>query len=45
MRKTTVRIDFQFSKKKNHSFIADTKLHVDQITRKLEAKLNMTFFF
>ena len=30
----------EFSRKKKHSFIADTKLQVDQIKRKVEAKFS-----
>ena len=35
---------FQFSRKKEHSLIADTKLKVDQIKRKMEAIFNKPFF-
>ena len=43
-RKTAVKIEFDFNKKKKHSFIADNKLQVDQIKRKIEAKSNKSLF-
>ena len=42
---TTMKIELDFIKKKNFSFIADTKLKVDQIKRKTEAKFNELLFF
>ena len=36
--------EFEFSRKKEHSLIADTKLQVDQSKRKMEAKFNKPFF-
>ena len=42
--KTTIKTHFEFSRKKEHSLIADTKLQVDQIKRKMEAKFNKPFF-
>ena len=35
-RKTVIKIEFYFSRKNKHSFIADNKLQVDQIERKIE---------
>ena len=46
-RKTAIKTKFEFSRnkrKKEHSLIADTKLQVDQIERKMEAKFNKPFF-
>ena len=43
-RKTTIKTKFEFSRKKEHSLIADTKLQVDQSKRKMEAKFNKPFF-
>ena len=43
MRNTAIKIDFYFSRKKRkkkHYLIADTKLQVEQIKRKMEAKFN-----
>ena len=39
-RKTAVMIEFDFNRNKKHSLIADNKLQVDQIKRKMEAKFN-----
>ena len=39
-RKTAVKSKFEFSRKKKHSLIADTKLQVAQSKRKMEAKFN-----
>ena len=33
-RKTAIKTKFEFSRKKEHSLIADTKLKVDQIKRR-----------
>ena len=43
-RKTAINTKFEFSRKKEHSLIADTKLQVDQIKRKMEANFNKQFF-
>ena len=43
-RKFAIKTKFEFSKKKAHSSIADTKLQVDQIKRKMEAKFNKPYF-
>ena len=42
MRNTAIKIDFYFSKEeeKKHYLIVDTKLQVEQIKRKMEAKFN-----
>ena len=37
-RETAIKPEFDFNRKKKHSFIADNKLQVDQIKRKIEAK-------
>ena len=37
-------MEFEFSKKRKHSLIADTKLKIDQIKRKIEANLNKPLF-
>ena len=42
--KTTIKTEFEFSRKKKQSLIADTKLQVDQCKRKMEAKFNKPFF-
>ena len=42
-RKTAIKTKFEFSRKKEHSLIADTKLQVDQSKRKIEAKFNKPF--
>ena len=42
-RKTAIKTKFEFSRKKEHSLIADTKLQNDQIKRKIEAKFNKPF--
>ena len=39
-----MKTHFEFSKKEEHSFITDTKLQIDQIKRKMEAKFNKPFF-
>ena len=44
-RKTAIKTKFEFSRKKEHSLIADTKLQVDQFKRKMEAKFNKPFLF
>ena len=43
-RKTAMKTQFEFIRKKEHFLIADTKLQVDQIKRKIEAKFNKPFF-
>ena len=43
-RKTAIEIKIDFNRKKNHFSLADTKLHVDQIQRKMEAKFSKPFF-
>ena len=43
-RMTAKKTKFKFSRKKEHSLVADTKLQVDQIKRKMEAKFNKLFF-
>ena len=43
-RKTAIKTEFEFSRNKEHSLVADTKLQVDQIKRKMEAKFNKPFF-
>ena len=40
--KTAKKIDF--SRKEKHSFIADTKLQVEQVKRKMKAKFNKPLF-
>ena len=42
--KNAINVEFDFSRKRNYSFIADSKLKFDQIKRKMEAKLNKSFF-
>ena len=37
-RETAKKIEFDFNRKKKHSFIADNKLQVDQRKRKIGAK-------
>ena len=44
-RKTAKKTKFEFCRKKEHSLIAYTKLQVDQLKRKMEAKFNKPFFF
>ena len=39
-RKTAEKTNFEFSRQKERSLIADTKLQVDQSKRKVEAKFN-----
>ena len=43
-RKTEKKIEPDFNRKKKHSFIADNKLQVDQIKRKIEANFNKSLF-
>ena len=43
-RKTAIKTDFEFSRKKKHSLIADTEPQVDQSKTKIEAKFNKPFF-
>ena len=43
-RKTAIQTKFELSRKKEHSLIADTKLNVDQIKGKMEAKFTKPFF-
>ena len=43
--KTAIKTKFEFSRKKEHSLIADTKLQLDQLKRKLEAKFNKKLVF
>ena len=43
-RKTAIKIEFDFNRKKKHFLIADKKLQVDQIKRKIEAKFNNSLF-
>ena len=43
-RKTAIKTKFEFSRKKEHSLIADPKLQDDQSKRKMEAKFNKPFF-
>ena len=43
-RKTAVEIEVECSRKKKPYFIADTRLQVDQINRKKEAKFNKPLF-
>ena len=42
--KTAIKVDFEFSRKKKQSLIADSKLQVDQIKRKMESICNKPFF-
>ena len=45
LRRTTgIKIEFDFNRRKKHSFIGDNKLQVDQIKRKLEANFNKSSF-
>ena len=44
-RKIAIKTKFEFSRKKEHSLIAETKLQVDQIKRKMEANFNKPFLF
>ena len=44
-RKTAIKTNFEISRKKEHSLIADTKLQIDQIKKKMEAKFNKPFFY
>ena len=44
MRKNAIKNNFEINREKENSLIADTKLQVDQIKRKMEAKFNQTFF-
>ena len=43
-RKTAIKIEMDFSRKKKQFLIADKKLQVDQIERKKEANLNKSLF-
>ena len=43
-RKPAIKIESEFSRKEKDSFIADTKPHVDQIKRKMEAKFKKPIF-
>ena len=43
-RKTTISIELEISGKNRHSFIADNKLQVDQIKRKMEANFDKPLF-
>ena len=43
-RKTALKNKIEFSRKKEHSLIADTKPQVDQTKGKMEAKFNKPFF-
>ena len=43
-RKTAMKTNFEFSRKNEHSLIADTKLQTDQSKRKMEAKFNKPLF-
>ena len=43
-RKTAIKTQFEFSRRKQHSLIADTKLQLDQSKRKLEAKFIKPFY-
>ena len=43
-RKTEIKIEFGFNRKKKHSFIADNMPQVDQLKRKTEAKFNKSLF-
>ena len=38
MDKTGINIKFYFSRKKKHSFFADTKLQIDEVKRKIVGK-------
>ena len=42
-RETAIKTNFEFSRKKEHSLIADTKLPVDKNETKMEAKFNKPF--
>ena len=43
--KTPKKTKFEFSRKKEHSLIADTKLQVEQLERKMEANSISHFLF
>ena len=43
-RKTAIKIEFDFNRRKNYSFIADNKLQVDQFKRKIKAKFTKSLF-
>ena len=43
-RRAAIKIEFDFNRKKKHSFFADNRLQVDQIKRKVEAKFNKSLF-
>ena len=42
--KDAIKVQFDFSREKNHSFIAETKLQVDQVKKKMEPKFNKPLF-
>ena len=44
-RKTSIKNEFEFSRKNKHSFIADTKLKVDKVTKKGGKFQNDIFYF
>ena len=44
-RKTAIKTKFELSRKKKHSLVADTKLQVDKIKRKIEAQFKKPFLF
>ena len=44
-RKTAIKIEFQFNRKKKHSFNADIQLQVDQIKKKIEANSRSNYLF
>ena len=44
-RKTAIKTNFEFSKRREHSLIADTKLQVDKIKKKMEANFKKPFLF
>ena len=43
-RETPIKIELYFTRKKKHSFFADTKLQTVQIRRKMEANFNKSIF-
>ena len=42
--KTAIKNEYDFNRKKKHSFIAVVKLQVDLIKRKIEVKFNNSLF-
>ena len=44
-RKTEIKIKFYFTRKKEHSFFADTKLQFDQIKRKISGNVQKAPFY